>query len=64
MVAAQENAGIGDLPERTDRRWYGNVPEILLEKRGDGVDVLIEKIDQATSYPYAKDYTDWPGPDF
>ena len=46
-----------------DRRWYGNVPEILLEKRGDGVDVLIEKIDQAArSYPYAKDYTIWPGP--
>lgn len=46
-----------------DRRWYGNMPELLLEKRGDGVDVLIEKIDQAArSYPYAKDYTIWPGP--
>ncbi len=46
-----------------DRRWYGNMPEILLEKRGDGVDALIEKIDQAArSYPYAKDYTIWPGP--
>lgn len=46
-----------------DRRWYGNIPEILLEKRGDGVDVLIEKIDEAArSYPYAKHYTIWPGP--
>lgn len=46
-----------------DRRWYGNVPEILLEKRGDGVDALIEKIDQAArSYPYAENYTMWPGP--
>ncbi len=46
-----------------DRRWYGNVPEILMEKRGEGVDMLIEKIDQAArSYPYAKDYTIWPGP--
>ncbi|NBQ70602.1 MAG: DUF3750 domain-containing protein, partial [Nitrosomonadaceae bacterium] len=46
-----------------DRRWYGNMPELLLEKRGDGVDALIEKIDQAAqSYPYAKDYTIWPGP--
>lgn len=46
-----------------DRRWYGNMPEILLEKRGDGVDALIEKIDQAArSYPYAMDYTIWPGP--
>lgn len=46
-----------------DRRWYGNMPEILLEKRGDGVDALIEKIDQAArGYPYAEDYTIWPGP--
>lgn len=46
-----------------DRRWYGNMPEILLEKRGDGVDALIEKIDQAArNYPYARNYTIWPGP--
>jgi hypothetical protein len=46
-----------------DRRWYGNLPEILAEKRGEGVDALIEKIDQAAhSYPYAKNYTMWPGP--
>lgn len=46
-----------------DRRWYGNMPEILMEKRGGGVDALIEKIDRAArNYPYAKDYTIWPGP--
>lgn len=46
-----------------DRRWYGNMPEILREKRGDGVDALIEKIDQAArNYPYARNYTIWPGP--
>ncbi|SDW52408.1 DUF3750 domain-containing protein [Nitrosomonas oligotropha] len=46
-----------------DRRWYGNMPELLLEKRGNGVDALIEKIDYAArNYPYAKDYTIWPGP--
>lgn len=46
-----------------DRRWYGNMPELLMEKRGDGVDALIERIDQAAhSYPYAKNYTIWPGP--
>jgi hypothetical protein len=46
-----------------DRRWYGNIPELLLERRGDDVDALIEKIDQAArSYPYARDYTIWPGP--
>ena len=46
-----------------DRRWYGNIPELLLDKRGDGVDVLIKKIDEAArSYPYAKNYIIWPGP--
>lgn len=46
-----------------DRRWYGNLPELLLEKRGNDVDVLIEKIDQAAhSYPYSHSYTIWPGP--
>ena len=46
-----------------DRRWYGNVPELLLERRGAGVDALIGKIDEAARrYPYARDYTVWPGP--
>ncbi len=46
-----------------DRRWYGNIPELLLEKRGDGVDALIEKIDRAArNYPYNRNYTLWPGP--
>lgn len=46
-----------------DRRWYGNTPVILAEKRGEGVDKLIARIDQAArEYPYAKHYTLWPGP--
>jgi hypothetical protein len=46
-----------------DRRWYGSMPELLLDKRGEGVDALIEKIDEAArSYPYARNYTIWPGP--
>jgi hypothetical protein len=46
-----------------DRHWYGNMPEILLEKRGAEAAALIEKIDEAArKYPYAKDYTIWPGP--
>lgn len=46
-----------------DRRWYGNRPELLLDRRGQGVDALIEKIDQAArAYPYPKNYTLWPGP--
>ncbi len=46
-----------------DRRWFGNMPEILAEKRGEGVDALIMRIDQAVQdYPYARQYTLWPGP--
>ena len=44
-------------------RWFGHTPELLAEKRGVGVDALIERIDQAArEYPYAREYTVWPGP--
>ena len=30
-----------------DARWYGNVPELLSDLRGNGVDAIIKKIDNA-----------------
>ena len=46
-----------------DARWAGNAPAILANKRGDGVDALIERIDKAArEYPYAGEYAAWPGP--
>ncbi|SEQ86318.1 Protein of unknown function [Nitrosomonas sp. Nm51] len=46
-----------------DRRWFGNMPEILADKRGDGVDALIKRIALAVeNYPYTRQYTLWPGP--
>jgi uncharacterized protein DUF3750 len=43
--------------------WFGAVPELYAEKRGAGVDELINRIDKAArEYPYAKEYTVWPGP--
>src|SRR2546422_7106678 len=46
-----------------DARWGGNAPAILANKRGDGVDALIERIDKAArEYPYAGEYAAWPGP--
>lgn len=46
-----------------DRRWFGAEPTIILDKRGDGVDALIEQIDKAAaSYPHANEYVLWPGP--
>lgn len=46
-----------------DARWFGSVPELVAEKRGAGVDELIRRIDRAAhAYPWAGEYTMWPGP--
>jgi hypothetical protein len=46
-----------------DARWYGSEPELYADKRGEGVDELIARIDKAASeYPYAGEYGLWPGP--
>lgn len=46
-----------------DGRWFGAHPELYADKRGKGVDELIARIHKAAqAYPYAKEYTVWPGP--
>ncbi|HEY8368697.1 MAG TPA: DUF3750 domain-containing protein [Thermodesulfobacteriota bacterium] len=46
-----------------DGYWAGSEPELLYDRRGEGVDDLIARIDAAArSYPYADTYTMWPGP--
>ena len=46
-----------------DARWFGNAPELLAEKRGEGAGELIPRIDRAArAYPYAGEYAVWPGP--
>lgn len=46
-----------------DGRWFGAAPELYAEKRGAGVDALIERVDAAArAYPYAGEYRAWPGP--
>ena len=46
-----------------DGMWYGNPPEIIFDLRGERVDDVIARVEQAVaSYPYADDYTVWPGP--
>jgi hypothetical protein len=46
-----------------DARWFGAEPELYAERRGAGVDELIRRVDAAArSYPYAGEYTLWPGP--
>lgn len=46
-----------------DGRWFGATPEIYAEKRGAGIDALIDRIEAAVgSYPYPGEYRLWPGP--
>jgi hypothetical protein len=46
-----------------DNYWFGARPQIVLERRGEGVDAMIDKIRAAVaSYPYPHDYRAWPGP--
>lgn len=46
-----------------DARWFGAEPELYAQRRGAGVDQLIERIDKAArAYPFEADYRAWPGP--
>lgn len=46
-----------------DAPWFGNPAYLLLDKRGEGVGELIDKVQQAVAnYPYKQQYTIWPGP--
>jgi hypothetical protein len=53
---------------RTDRMgpdnyWFGACPQILFDRRGAGVDEMIEEVRAAVaSYPYPNTYRPWPGP--
>ena len=46
-----------------DSDWFGNPPELLVDKRGPQVEGLIARLEAAVhAYPYASEYTVWPGP--
>jgi hypothetical protein len=46
-----------------DSRWFGSRPHLIAERRGEGVEELIARIEQAVAaYPYADTYRVWPGP--
>ena len=46
-----------------DARWFGAVPELYADRRGPGVDELIQRIDKAArAYPHGAEYRAWPGP--
>jgi len=46
-----------------DNYWFGARPELILDRRGSGVDALIAKVRAAVgTYPYPNEYRAWPGP--
>lgn len=46
-----------------DNYWFGARPEIVLDRRGAGVDRLIDQVkDAVRRYPYPHEYRVWPGP--
>jgi hypothetical protein len=46
-----------------DRRWFGSEPELLADLRGPQAEQAIAKtLEAVKTYPYANDYTLWPGP--
>ena len=46
-----------------DGYWAGNRPKLLLDRRGPGVEALIDQVEAAiSSYPYPDRYRTWPGP--
>jgi hypothetical protein len=58
----------GAAAVRIDRRgpdnyWHGSRPDLLADRRGEGVEALIERIEAAVqSYPHHDHYVTWPGP--
>jgi hypothetical protein len=46
-----------------DNYWFGARPQILLDRRGAGVDEMIAQVRAAAAnYPYPNTYRPWPGP--
>lgn len=46
-----------------DGRWFGSLPTVLADLRGDQAQRAIRGIEAAADrYPYANDYRVWPGP--
>jgi hypothetical protein len=48
-----------------DSHWFGNVPRVLLDLRGEEAAALIPKVQAAIAsyqYSHAGDYRIWPGP--
>jgi hypothetical protein len=63
MVTGWREHTVSATPGIPDRKWYGSVPEMLFELRGDEAAKMIPFIKKAaTDYPYQDFYRLYPGP--
>ena len=67
VIGWRQRSGQEVLAQRSDRhpdrRWYGATPKVYLERRGPGVEALIDQVEAAVAgYPYKDSYRTWPGP--
>lgn len=60
--AGRSAVSVSDM-RAADAEWYGAAPELVRDLRGAQAEAVIAKLDEATaSYPFANQYTAWPGP--
>jgi len=46
-----------------DAEWYGSIPSVLADVRGEQAEAIIAKLPAAiAAYPHATTYSMWPGP--
>ncbi len=46
-----------------DRKWFGAIPSIYIDRRGPQAEAIIDKIEAAVAaYPFKDSYRTWPGP--
>lgn len=54
---------VNSRPDDPDRHWYGAIPELYADIRGEDAAAMIPDIYKAVeSYPYVTEYEAWPGP--
>lgn len=50
-------------PDDPDRAWYGALPELIADIRGEQAERIIQQLgDVIERYPYPTEYNAWPGP--
>lgn len=60
---SRRGTALNQGPGVPDRTWARNEPTLLLDLRGEEVEQLIDKVDEAIAhYPWQNEYTVWPGP--